>query len=327
MSWIKTPLSILLLSLAALAEQPAVAPVIPKKAAPPRAPITATKPQGLTVNGIIDMVQAGLSEDVIVSSLRKEDKPFDLSSDELIRLKKANVTDGVLKVMLNPKAEIKPVAFAAPPPPVAPPVIIQTPLFTGIPAVTPSGATPALGSNANGDLNNPMTPHDSGIYLYAKNRDENPEMIVLERAASQGTKTGGVWGSVVTQGIKKVHYKSVIPGAHASIRIDGASVIFYFYFDDKAAGLGKGLFGSISNPNQFALVKLDSTKSNRETTTMEVGAFGTSTGTNSKAMIGFKSERIRTGLYKVVPSEPMEPGEYCFLASTDMFDFGVNANQ
>ena len=58
-------------------------------------------------------------------------------------------------------------------------------------------------------------------------------------------------------------------------------------------------------------------------------------------MITFKSERLRSGLYKVTMNEPLAPGEYCFLASlgalgaygagaagaADLFDFGVSSGQ
>ena len=105
--------------------------------------------------------------------------------------------------------------------------------------------------------------------------------------------------------------------------------MFYFYFEDKAAGLGKGAFGAgaVSNPNQFALVKLEVTKSSRETIIGEFGTFGTSSGTNQKSMVSFKSERLKPGLYKVVPNSPMEPGEYCFLVSqVNMGAFGAGAS-
>jgi len=82
------------------------------------------------------------------------------------------------------------------------------------------------------------------------------------------------------------------------------------------------------------MVKLESKKSNRETIIGETGAFGASSGTNEKSMVGFKSERIRPGLYRVTVNEPLRPGEYCFLAgfmgaagAVDIFDFGANPNQ
>lgn len=204
--------------------------------------------------------------------------------------------------------------------------------------MNPSGATPSAGTNATGEPNDPLTPHDSGIYLYARDRDGKTILVVLERAAYQGAKTGGLLTSAMTYGIKKAKEKAVIPGARASIRTSEPTPTFYFYFDDKAAGLGKGMFGgNISNPNQFALIKLEVNKSNRETTIAEFGAFGASTGTSTKSMIAFKSERLRNGLYKVVVGMPLEQGEYCFLASlgagaygagaggaVDIFDFGVS---
>jgi hypothetical protein len=188
-----------------------------------------------------------------------------------------------------------------------------------------------------------MSSHDSGIYLYAKDRNGEYKLTVLEQAAYQGSKTGGTLGMALTYGIKKAKMKAVIPGEHASVKTPDAEPVFYFYFEDKAAGLGKGGFGagSVSNPNQFALVKLDVAKSSRQTIIGEYGLLGANTGTSEKSMVTFKSDRIRTGLYKVVPSGPMQPGEYCFLVSqanmgaygagaagaAQIFDFAVSPNQ
>lgn len=256
----------------------------------------------------------------------------------MIRLKKAKVSDAVVKVMLDPKADL---GSSAPQTMVVPRQVIP-----GVTVLNPSGATPSVGSNAAGDVNDPLAPHDSGIYLYAKDRDGKPKMIVLERAAYQGAKTGGMLATAMTYGIKKTKTKAIIPGARAGIRVNDASPTFYFYFDDKQAGLGKTYFGvgNLSNPNQFALVKLEVKRSDRETIIGEYGAFGASSGTDSNAMIQFKSERIRAGLYRVTVSD-MKPGEYCFLASggmimtgpaaaygagvttgTDIFDFGVSTD-
>ena len=278
-------------------------------------PAAVPKPEGLTVDGVIAMGQAGLSEDVIIARLRKEDKVGDLSTNDMIRLKKANMSDAVIKVMLDPKAEIKPPAPAAPPIPAPTPVplVVQTQLVPGV--INPSGATPALGSAASGDPNDPMVPHDSGIYLFGKDANGAPKLIVLERAAYQGAKTGTA-GLMLTGGLKKAKTKAVIAGPRASIRAE-ASPVFYFYFDDKAAGLGKSYFGiaNVSNPNQFALIRLEVAKSNRETVIMEANIFGASSGTYDKSMVGIKSERIRAGLYRVTLNNPLLPGEYCFLAS------------
>jgi len=300
-------------------------------------PVVAT-PQSnvLTVGNILSMAQAGLSDDLILARLRKENQSMDLSTEDLISLKRANVSDRVIRVMMDPNA-----AISAPPAPIpaAPPAIVaaSAPIVAGLPVMNPSGATPNAGSMAPADTNDPLTPHDSGIYLYTKDRDGKPQMTVLERAAYQGSKTGGIFASAMTYGIKKIKSRAVIPGSRASIRVAEQAPVFYFYFDDKAAGLGKSYFGvnNLSNPNQFALLKLEVTKSNRETVIGQVGAFSASSGTDAKALVTFKSERLRAGLYKVVV-DGLQPGEYCFLASSgslgaygagaagavDIFDFG-----
>jgi len=302
--------------------------------------VRTAKPKGLTVEGVASMVEAGLSEDVIITRLRKEGKSFDLSADDLIRLKKANVSDAILKVMMDPKAEVaapsaqtpQPLPVPQPPPQTA---VVQTPIAPGMATPQPSGATPGAGGSPSGDQNNPLVLHESGIYLYTKDPEGRAQMILLERAGYQGSKTGGILGSALTYGIKKTKTKAVIPGPQASVRVSDTSPIFYFYFEDRQAGLGKSNFGiaNLTNPSQFALVKLEVKKSNRETVIGEYGAFsGMSTGTDTNAMVPFKSERIRTGLYKVVVAG-LQVGEYCFLASSaagagamtsaDIFDFGV----
>jgi hypothetical protein len=271
----------------------------------------------LTNESILKMVKAGLSEDVILSMVKSQPAKYTVAPDDLIALKSGGVSDRVVAAMVER----------------------NSPHLSN----TASGATPASGAVANGNPNDPMSSHDSGIYLYAKDRNGEYKMTVLEQAAYQGSKTGGVLGSALTYGIKKAKVKAVIPGQHASIHTPESQPVFYFYFEDKAAGLGKGGFGAaaISNPNQFALVKLDVAKSSRETVIGEVGAFGANTGTREKSMVTFKSERLRPGLYKVTTSGPMEPGEYCFLVSqanmgamgagaagaAQIFDFAVNPNQ
>jgi len=265
-------------------------------------------------------VRSGLSEDIIVSMVKSQPAKFEMTPDQLIALKSAGVSDKVVASMVEKSAGYGTSAAGA-----------------------ASGATPVKGTVASGDPNDPLASHDSGIYLYAKNRNGEYKLTVLEQAAYQGSKTGGMLGSALTYGIKKTKMKAVIPGPRASVATSDAQPVFYFYFEDKAAGLGKGGFGagSVSNPNQFALVKLVVAKSSRETVIGEFGALGSSTGTNEKSMVAFKSDRLRTGLYKVVPQGPMEPGEYCFLVSqasmgaygagaagaAQIFDFAVIPNQ
>lgn len=285
--------------------------------------------QQVSPKDVITMKQAGLSDDIVIKKITLHNKPSDLSTDDLISLKQAKISDAVIKALLDPHGAPQPGMNDAVP-------AIANRMLN----VNPSGATPELGHEAVGDPNDPMAPHDSGIYLYSRDFAGKTRMTALERAAYQGTKTGGAFASAMTYGVAKIKTKAVIPGKSASIRSEQRKPTFYFYFEDKAAGLGRGFFagGAISNPNQFALVKLNVNKHDRST---EIGAFsmwGSSTGTREKSMIPFKSERVASGLYKVTAESDLEAGEYCFVATSgvagaygagatfahDLFDFGVD---
>jgi hypothetical protein len=276
----------------------------------------------LKVSDVEDMLKSGLSEDLVIASLRRANQAFALSPQEMVQLKKDGISDNVIKVMLDPSA-----ASLSPAVPTAGILGLRTPKASG---ATPEAGVSQAAIDAN--ANNPDAPHDSGIYLYAEDRDHGKTMIALERAATQGTKTG-ILGHALTYGIVKGKTKAVIPGPHASIRISDARPVFYFYFEDKSAALGKSGFGAqtVSNPNQFGLLKFEEKKDSREVVIGTIGFASASSGSEQKAMISFKSERIKPGVYRVIPTVDMEPGEYCFASASaagaagaaDILDFSV----
>lgn len=229
--------------------------------------------QQVTTNDVIAMKQAGLSDDLVIAKIKASNNPANLSTDELISLKKQNISDAVIKALMDPNNVSATTTTAG--------AAIANRLLN----VNPSGATPETGSPALGNPDDPMMPHDSGIYILSADSSGKERMVMLERAAYQGTKTGGFFASAMTYGAVKAKTKAILPGSAASIRIKQAKPVFYFYFEDKAAGLGRGGFfagGSISNPNQFALLKLNVEKHNRST---EIGAFsmwGASSGSQEK---------------------------------------------
>jgi len=286
---------------------------------------------GLKISDVQEMVKGGLSEDLIVAAIRKDGHAFDLSPMDMVQLKKEGVSDNIIKVMMDPKAST-----------VGP---ANVPATAGTAVVTiggkPSGATPAAGVSEAAIAaheNNPDAPHDSGIYLFTENENGHLKVMVpLERASTEGTKSGFL-GHALSYGIVKGKTKAVIPGPRASIRTYDTKPVFYFYFEDKSAALGKAHgFGAqtVSNPNQFSLVKFEQKKESREVVIGTIGFANASTGGESKEMIPFKSERVRPGVYRVVPATDMNPGEYAFVSASaagaagagDIFDFGIRQNE
>jgi curli biogenesis system outer membrane secretion channel CsgG len=126
-------LSLIAMVILGQAPPPAAAPK-PAAAAPKPA---AAKPAAAasSVDSVIQSVKAGLSESIIIRTIQRENKPANLTTADLVKLKNAGVSENIINVMLDPTsapaaaAAPKPVA-APPPPPPAPepaPVAISAP--------------------------------------------------------------------------------------------------------------------------------------------------------------------------------------------------------
>src|SRR5437867_11753643 len=97
----------------------------PVSAQAPSSSAAATSEQSaMTVADVLNMLQVKLGEDLIVTQIRKNGKPFSLLTDDIVRLKTAGASDNVIRVMLNPMAEASsptsvPASASAPPLPSA----------------------------------------------------------------------------------------------------------------------------------------------------------------------------------------------------------------
>jgi hypothetical protein len=258
----------------------------------------------VTNQTILDMAKAKLPADLIVTKIQTSQTNFDLSTEALVKLTQGGVPAEVIKAMMQKSS-----------------------------AATTSTA-PASAPVAT-DPNDPNSPHDPGIYvLYSNGRER--KMVMLEPTVYSQGKSGGVFASAMTYGIAKVKWKAVVRNAHANVHLSDPQATFYFYFEEKGAGLSHASFGGTSTPNEFTLLKFDVKKDSRETTVMKANAFGSSSGTDDKANIAFDFAKLRPGVYKVTAKAPLAPGEYCFLGAEGggafmagaaqanrLFDFGV----
>lgn len=66
----------------------------------------------LSNDDIVNMVQAGLPQDVVIEKIKSSKTAFDTSTEALVSLKKAGVSGDVIRIMVNPNAEAKPAAAA-----------------------------------------------------------------------------------------------------------------------------------------------------------------------------------------------------------------------
>ena len=261
---------------------------------------------GITFEQVIKLSQSGLSDAVIIAQIKKRPQPFNLSPDELLQLKDAHVSNSVIEAMMPP---------------------------SGSPAV----ANPAVVTTASaGDACNPLVDRESGIYMCSATSRGSRILAELEPTVYSQGRMGGYWASAMTYGIAKIKWKAVVRSPHAAVSTVDRDTVFYFYFEEKGAGLSHSS-AITSTPNEFDLLHFDVKKETREAIVMQMNSFGgMQTGSQDNATVRFTSTKVRPGVYKVTPSTPLQPGEYCFLSGQSvnafmpgagsanrLFDFGI----
>src|SRR5437879_3310381 len=75
---------------------------------------TDTNSKPFTIEDVVKLCKAGLTDELVITKIKKNNKAFDLSPDELIELRKSGVSDTVIKYLLDPAQP-----YAPPPPPPA----------------------------------------------------------------------------------------------------------------------------------------------------------------------------------------------------------------
>jgi hypothetical protein len=154
-----------------------------------------------TNQDIISMVQLGLSDEVIVAKIRAlsaggpDSLSFDTSPEGLKTLKAANVSDSVIKVMINP----------------APPAA------TVVAASTPMTMDPNL------------PPPEIGVYW-----KYGPQFVLVQGQALSNAKVGGKAGSFFTDGLRNQHWDAYVEGPQSKNVVRERQPTFFIYVPDGA---------------------------------------------------------------------------------------------
>jgi hypothetical protein len=254
-----------------------------------------TKEEIVTNQTVIQMVNAKLPTDLIITKIQTSSKTdFDLSTDGLLGLSRADVPGEVIKTMLRRNCR-----------------------------------SAGCAEVAVSDSSDPTLPHAPGIYVYSPT-EGGPKLTLLEPTVYSRTKTTGELASTITLGLAQVRSRAVLNGASAGIRIRGSKPVFYFYFEQKSTLLSCKAFCGNSTPHEFTLLRFDIKGNARETLISKYNIVGSSRGVPSKSAVPFVFENIKPGIYKVTVENRLEPGEYCFFSNAAvayhgrLFDFGVD---
>ncbi len=278
----------------------------------------------LTNASIIEMVQLGFGESLIVEKIKQSKRNFDTSLAGLRALKQAQVGDGIIRAMMGAPATAPPVAAS--------------------PAASVSSATPAANAVA------PKSPADSNVLVAApitsseKVPVQPPGIYIREgnvlTEINPTTYTGakvGFLGSALSYGWMKTKTRAKVRGASANMTTGQQRPSFYFYFDTALAGQAMAQSGFLvlgaSSPAEFVLVRMERKSNTRETVIGEFNNLGASSGTRDKDIRDFAFEKVGQGIFKVTPKVDLEPGEYCFyyastpkglgFAGGKLFDFSI----
>lgn len=270
----------------------------------------------LTNESIISLTRANLQPSLIITFINKSACKFDLSQEELVRLKRERVKDEVIQAMF----ECDSGATNSEPP-------------------VPSKSTDVIG-----DLSEIKR---AGIYFRSP---ETGKLVQIYPSVYSESKSGGMFLSRLTMGIHKVKSKAVLAGTNARYNIPSCVPEFYFCFEVTDTSLssvsssgGAATQSPATSPNEFVLVKTDVKNNGRELIVGQFNAWGAQSGTLSKYIRQFDFEEMTAGLFKVTPRSSLPNGEYAFFyggASTvptfgfsnvniagKVFDFGITCGR
>jgi hypothetical protein len=245
-------------------------------------------PKRMTVQDVIKLSKVGLSDDLIIEQIKTRNQRFDLSTDQLIQLKTAKVSERVIQVMINPA--YKP----APPAPAAnkiassqpAPVASKTSASQPPPQTISPSPTPAVESEADATM-----PDQLGVYAKVKGiwTQLKPEEVTW--------KSGGMAKSIASGGIVKGDVNGYLDGACSNYRVPTPLELLFV--------LPEGI-----EITDYQLLKLREHEDFRDFRTVSGGVFHSSGGA-TRDVIPFDSVKVAPRTYHVTVSTAL--GEYGLL--------------
>lgn len=290
----------------AYCQAPAPAPAPVKKAVPAKkivatpapAPVQQAKPQPpaneLTVEQVCQLVQAGLSEDLVIAKIKKNNKAFDLTTEQLLQLKKAGASDNIIRLLMDPT--VQPVAAPA------------------APAVTTP--TPAVPANIERSLPNSLPEVDKAVGIYLV--EDGGKLTRLMRTAFTSQKIGtlGVMGGAMTMGALKTKIRAVLYGSSAKVRVQNKRPEFLFNLSE-----------DVQPTRDYVLIRLDKKSRTREAIVGSMRIGGPNMGFDEKKTLKFSAKEIAPGKYMLKLENDLIVGEYVFCPANGElaagYDFGV----
>ena len=232
---------------------------------------------------ISKLVKAGLSEDLIITTINSSPGNYDTSANGLIALKKAGASDKVIAAVLI-KASGAATAAA--------------------PAASPAPANQASGSSASngftlGPSGLPIGVDSIGVYYLDKDGStwqEVPAEVV-------NFKAGGALKHYASAGVLKGEMSGIVGGNRSSLNLK-VPASFILYVPEGRA------------PGEYQLLQMHVNADNREFRAANGGIVHDAGGA-LRDVRDFTSKKIAPRVYLIQLGEEMDRGEYGFLPPSD----------
>jgi len=240
--------------------------------------------QPLNNDAVIKMAKAGLSDDVIVTSIQSSPGTYDTSTDGLVALKKAKISDKVVSAIIVKNSGGGPAAAPAP--------AAEAPGGFNATASAPGGfgATPVSAVPAGVDSVGVYYQDPGGAW------QEVPAEVV-------NFKTGGALKHIASVGIVKGDMNGDIGGNRSRLVLKfPASFILY---------VPEGV-----SPGEYQLLRLHVNSDTREFRSVTGGVVHESGGA-TQANVDFTSKKLAPRVYQINIGPEVGKGEYGFLPPQD----------
>lgn len=232
----------------------------------------------LTKQDALQLTQLSLGDDAIVAKISADKVDFDLSTDDMIELRKQGVSSAVIAAMISNRYQEK--------------------------------------AELSLDSPDPRIPHPAG--LYALQDIGGPHMKRMEPTVTNQAKTGGILGYALTGGIASMSVKAAIQKETSTVPVSRQPRFYFFSAESNGSDAGAWASGTntvVASPAELTLVRLIRKDGRREARVGSMNIAGAKSGVMDKDRIEFRHELVRPGVYKVELSQPLEPGEYGFIYS------------
>lgn len=213
---------------------------------------------------------------MIITDIKRNGKAFNLSTDELLELKKLGVSDNVLKYLLDPSQPYSPPAPAASP-------------IRSEPGTPPASKPAPPPRKFPEDEFASRVPPESGLYRFTRNM---PAGVDLKMFLGANAKPG--LGKLL---MKKGRVTAYLVGSSSKLRINESAPVFYLRLPE-----GKGI-------EELLLVHLDRKEDRRE---IDMGAPGPKPELKPETLRQYDSLEVGPGVFRLIPNK-LERGEFVFF--------------